>query len=206
MPNILMEYLLLGGGLLIVATIVVLLILHRQNAKKKRILSTVVFLVTVPKDMARKEDTPTDPSQNAQDFKELIGPADQFFSSLSSLLNRDFRRHILDEQDYLGFEIISFKNEVAFYISCPHDLASIVERQIQSYYPHCNMTRVRGHNIFNTGGGQVSAAQLVLSKRFIFPIKTYKYLDADPLNNLTNVLIVSVLISFILPVNFLIKI
>jgi hypothetical protein len=165
----------------------VLILLKRNGSKRERILSTMVFLVTVPKEQMRREDEPAS-SQQTQDFKEMIGPADQFFSSLSSLFNREFWCQILDEQDYLGFEIVSFKNEISFYISCPRNLASTVEKQIHSYYPHAHLERVRGHNIFSIGKGKTSASQLTLNRRFIFPIKTYRYLDADPLNNLTNVL------------------
>ncbi|TSC93218.1 MAG: hypothetical protein CEN89_228 [Candidatus Berkelbacteria bacterium Licking1014_7] len=160
--------------------------LQKEAARKKRILSTVTLQITVPKESTRRDDQDT--SNEPKDFREAIAPTDQFFSSLSSLFNRDFRRQILSDQDYLSFEIVSYKNEISFYIACPKDLMSLVEKQVNSYYPYANIERVRGHNIFAIGNGKVSASNIKLVKRFIFPIKTYRYLDSDPLNNLTNAL------------------
>jgi len=157
---------------------------QKAVAKEKRILNTVVFKVLVPRESSRREDTTNE--REPQDFREALGPADQFFASLSSQLNRDFRRKITGDEDYFTFEIVSQKNEINFYIACSKNLMTMLEYQVQSFYPNAQLERIIGHNIFESGQGSVSGAEMTLTRRFIFPIKTYRQLDSDPLNNITN--------------------
>lgn len=161
-----------------------LLLLWRKIRKHKahHVLDQVTFLVTVPKEIPRREEE-TSVGQ-PKDFKEALAPTEQFFSSLSATLKRDLWHKLTGEQDIMGFEMVVEANLVSFYVSCPGHLASLLERQLYSFFPKVSVERVKGHNIFQTKG-MVAAATLEHSKRFIFPIRTFKYLEADPLNNLT---------------------
>lgn len=184
---------------MLIAIIIVLLVLsasyiifrivlghQKEVAKEKRILSTVIFRLSVPRETSRREDSNNE--REPQDFREALGPADQFFASLSSQLNRDFRRKITGDEDYFTFEIVSENNQIDFYIACPKNLMTMLEYQVQSFYPHAQLERVSGHNIFESGQGSVACAEMTLTRRFIFPIKTYRQLDSDPLNNIANTL------------------
>ncbi|PJB52106.1 hypothetical protein CO100_00635, partial [Candidatus Berkelbacteria bacterium CG_4_9_14_3_um_filter_33_5] len=74
-------------------------------------------------------------------------------------------------------------------LTCPTDHSEMIKRQILAYYPYAVIDVVPNHNIFDIQGNEsqfVSCAGLRANKRFIYPIKTYKNLDVDALNGLTN--------------------
>lgn len=177
--------------LLLVAVLIIfglggLWLLSRSFAKKtfNTVQDTRVLLVTVPKDMARKGDDSA--NEQPKDFKEEMAPAEQMFSSLYSVFNESFLNQLTEEQDILSFEIVSQDNVISFYITCHKRLIPLVERQIHSVYSDANVDVVPGHNIFENNGGVFTSAFLSLHKRFIYPIRTFRYLEVDPLNNLTN--------------------
>ncbi len=148
------------------------------------IKSTRTLRVSVPKETTRKDDEMSQGQQ--KDFKEEMAPAEQLFSSLYSVFNESLINQITEEQDILGFEIVSQDNQISFYITCHKKLIPLVERQVHSIYSSANIEIVPMHNIFNVDEGVFSASVLSLHKRFIFPIKTFRYLEVDPLNALTN--------------------
>ncbi|MBI3495005.1 hypothetical protein HY065_00040, partial [Candidatus Berkelbacteria bacterium] len=161
---------------------IILLIIAREFKKHKthHILDQVTFLVTIPREIPRKED---DANANLpKDFKEAMAPAEQFFASLSSTLKRDLWHKLTGEQDIMAFEMAVEQNLVSFYVACPGHLADLLERQLYSFFPKVSVERVKGHNIFATKG-MIAAATLEFTKRFIFPIRTYKMLEADPINS-----------------------
>lgn len=171
--------------LVVIAMVLIAISILSHNSDRQPIFDRAILLITVPKEFGRKEDETV---QQHRDFKELIATADQFFSSLSSLCRHDFWSEMLGHQPTLSFEIVVENDRISFYLVCPKGLVSQIEKQLNSFYPHAQIERVNGHNIFSVEQGVVAAAVLVTSKRYIFPIKTYKQLDAEPLNSITNVL------------------
>jgi hypothetical protein len=157
---------------------------HLNNQAASMVKDTRVLLVTVPKDIARKGDEAA--TDQAKDFKEEMAPAEQMFTSFYSVFDDSFLRQLTEEQDILGFEIVSHDNIISFYITCHKKLIPLVERQIHSTYSDANIEVVPGHNIFENNQGIFSAATVSLRRRFIYPIRTFRYLEIDPLNNLTN--------------------
>ncbi|MFY9484105.1 MAG: ATP-binding protein [Patescibacteria group bacterium] len=155
---------------------------HVRKHKAHHIVDQVTFLVTMPKEIFRQQDDAN--ANQPKDFKEALAPTEQFFASLSSTLKRDLAHKLTGEQDIMCFEMVVEGNLVSFYVSCPGHLASLLERQLYSFFPKVSVERATGHNIFQTKG-MIAAATLEFTKRFIFPIRTFKYLEADPINNLT---------------------
>lgn len=176
--------------LLVLAALAVaalLLGLHQSHEKYERInkLNAVVFLVTLPRQFARKQDEIANPPK---DFKELLAPMDQLIASLASIHDGSIWTLLTGKQRHLVFEIVAEGGQISFYISCPGQLASMIEKQVNSFFPTAQVDKVAGHNIFAVGHGEISVGALTFNKRYIFPIKTYKYLDAEPLNSITNTL------------------
>lgn len=175
-----LSIILAGGGALLLFSYQV------KRSQKEKISNTAALLVVVPKNIPRKDDELV--QNQAKDFKEELSPAEQLFASLHSVFNDSFIKQITEDQDVLGFEIVSEQNLISFYVTCHKRLIPLVERQIHSFYPNAQVEPVHGHNIFNIGKGDFSCATIDTSKRFIYPVKSYKYLEADPLNSITNAL------------------
>ncbi len=139
-----------------------------------------VFMeVQMPKD--NSDDKQNISSGNEEGKKNLIAVAEQLFTSLSETGGEGW----LKPKDYISFEIACTDKKISFYINCPNHLRELVEKQLQAQYPHAHIDIIRGYNPFQKGG-QIAAAELVPSKPYMFPIRTYRTMETDPLNSLTN--------------------
>jgi hypothetical protein len=117
--------------------------------------------------------------------------AEQMFASLHGIV-RDNRRSI----DFLSFEIVSDKNSgVNFYAVIPRYLVKFVEGQIYAQYPNAEIALVEDYidkplGVSADGDGRVyvSTGEVEYARDFIFPIKTFRDFDVDPLSAITSAL------------------
>jgi len=147
----------------------------QKNRRIKRAVGTVLFLVMVPKETLR-------PEEQAKPVQEMIASAEQFVASLYSIYQKG---RFFSGQEHVTFEIVADRGTISFYVAAPFEFKDLVEKQINSYFPSASIEEVEEHNIFREDGAN-AAAQIVISRNYIFPFKTYKTLEADPLNALTN--------------------
>lgn len=144
-----------------------------------------VLLVKVPKEL-RKDDNAQDKSQ--QQIQELIGRMETVFSTLGSLrAQKGFGVWLSGRSDAFSFEIVSAKDKISFYVSCPTSALAFVEEQIHAQYPDAQIDPVSDYNIF-APTGVVLASYLTLRRESFFPIKSYRGLETDSINSLTNTL------------------
>ena len=170
--------------LIIFIVLVLSYIKLRLNIKGRitRSLNMIVLQISVPK----KSDE--DAQNKGEKEKESISVMEQLFSSLSNIREEMFKK-LLYGPFYLTFEIATpiDSNEISFYVSIPKKFRPIIEKQINSFYPDAEIKQIEDYNIFVPQGG--SAASYIVQKRnYVFPIKTYKQLEADPLSSITNAL------------------
>lgn len=175
-----MVTLFLGGVFLLIRLI---LNYFRDKEKIKQSLSLVVLEITVPKEKGKQIEESRDPKELAQLF---VGEGEQFIASLYSLYRKS-KIFDLASQPIVSFEIVAHDDEIIFYVATPKEHRHTVEQLIQSYYPDSLIEEVDGYNIFKPES-KVAACSLVLAKQFYYPIKTYKNLEVDPLNSITNAL------------------
>lgn len=163
-----------------IGVLVLWLLWRRKRALTHRLdaaLDSVTFLVGIPKELPKE-------GQSEPDFKELNSVAEQFFASLASLYNRTpFAR-----QPVLGFEIVALEGSIRFYITCPRSHQGFLEKQLHAHYPASQVELVPSPNIFTQEHGEVAAATLKLTRHYIWPLKTYRKLESETLNPLTNAL------------------
>lgn len=143
-----------------------------------RTLDWVFLEVQMPKDNMDEKDKP----KSEEEKKHLISIAEQLFTTLSE---SGHGKGWLLGRDYYSFEIACTHKKISFYINCPKHLQELVEKQLLAQYPHAFVEEVKGYNPF-IKGGQVEAHELVLSKKYFYPFRTYKNMESDPLNSLTN--------------------
>ncbi|HUD20658.1 MAG TPA: hypothetical protein VMQ44_01155, partial [Candidatus Saccharimonadales bacterium] len=92
----------------------------------------VCMLVSVPRDSQAK---PSEAKEPAKDFKALIAPMEQFYSSLTTIIHqRTFFDWLFSTPAKVSLEITSVGGAIQFAIVCPKRISTIVERQIHSFF------------------------------------------------------------------------
>lgn len=154
---------------------------YKKERKMQQAANWVMLLVSVPKEQAYTRE-----EQQPQDWREVLSVAEQMFASFASLYSNETVDKILGQQ-HLTFEIVAKNNEILFFVGCPRSSQSLIEKTIYAFYPACIIEESKDFRIFDTPL-EIRSAMLKLVKSYVLPIKTYKTLEADPLNNLTNAL------------------
>ena len=150
----------------------------RAHAHQKEHFSNGGLKIILPKQKPDQDDR--------RDTKELIGVMESVFSSLQHFYNHNKVAAFWRGQPTFSFEIAAQVGEIYFYVVGPKEYLDQIERQVHSHYPSAHIEESKEYDIFLEKGGESSLAALQLLKSHIFPIKSYKYLDNDPLNALTN--------------------
>lgn len=170
-------------GFYIVLRIIRLVLLRHSrigHAFKQKVL-----LVRVPKEL-KKEDANQEKSQ--QQIQELIGAMETIFATLGSLkAEHGIGTWFLGRHDVFAFEMVAHKDKVSFYVSIPAKYQAFTEEQIHAQYPHAEIEETSDYNIFSPNG-VIAASYLTLKRQNYFPIKTYRKLESDAMNSLTNAL------------------
>lgn len=144
-----------------------------------------ILLVSVPKDsVANKQDEGG--VSSAEQIQQQIGWAESWWSSLGNLKSPGFfKTWLYGRQDQISLEIVAKDNLIFFYVVTPAFLEQYMEQQLQAQYPHAQIELVNDYNVFQPEGF-VKSAYLKLSRPNILPIKTYRKMEGDPLNAVTN--------------------
>lgn len=161
--------------------------LIHHAADHHRSMNLVFLKVQVPKKES-KDDREQEQAafSSGKDFKEVVGVASHLFEALHSIYTKGFK-YYWTGQDFFSLEYAVLDNQIHFYVLCPSELKSLMEKQITSFYPDCYVDQVADYNIFKPGY-KTAACTLHLNKEYFYPIKTFQHLNSDPINNITNVL------------------
>ncbi|MBI5654702.1 type IV secretion system DNA-binding domain-containing protein [Candidatus Uhrbacteria bacterium] len=184
-PIVLLVLVLAG---LVLGVFLVLYIIHSLFVRRGRAsvaFNLQVLLVRVPKE-TKKEDV--EQSKTAQQIQELISVMETFFASVGATKSeRGFMPWLLGRERIFSCEIVMAKNKISFYIVAPSKYREFVEQQIHAQFPTADVEEVPDYNIFQPNG-IIMGSYLKLKRPSHFPIKTYKKIESDPLNSLTNAL------------------
>lgn len=146
----------------------------------------VYMQITLPRD-----DSPKDKDKETEkDFREKIAIMEQLYRSLYEIreltIPNIIRRFIFNHH-YVSFEIVAQAKVVSLIVVVTKEYQSIVEKQITSYYSDADVQIIKPYNIKQPGTKTVAYYAYEKAK-FWYPIKTFKILENDPLNSMTNVL------------------
>ncbi|MFH1565587.1 MAG: DUF87 domain-containing protein [bacterium] len=171
MERILLLLLVLFTGALVAFVLFTLL-------KKKRFLSSkvefdnITLHIRVPKMQFEKHT----------ELQAAPLAAEQLFSSLHGLLREEE-----GEQEHVSFEISATKDGIGFYCTVPKHIRGFVESQIYAQYPDAQITE--SVDFVNSKTPVYSrSGHFVLSKDLMFPIKTFRDFEVDPLSAITSAL------------------
>lgn len=145
----------------------------------------IILLVTVPKIKPEERGAAEDTLQSIQ---EDIAVAETFFASIGGMkAQKGFQAWLLGREDEISFEIVARGGLIHFYVVVPRYLREYLEEQLHAQYSNAQIEPVEDYNIFSSRG-VILGSYLVFTRPNYYPIKTYKKLEADPLNALTNIL------------------
>lgn len=109
--------------------------------------------------------------------------AEQMFASIHGILGDNSR-----SLDLVSFEIASSGNDgIKFYAVIPKHLAKFIEGQIYAQYPNADIRYVQDYIDKKDTETQlfVTTGEIELEKDYIFPIKTFRNFEVDPLAAIT---------------------
>jgi flagellar basal body-associated protein FliL len=119
-----------------------------------------------------------------KDDKDTVGAGEQIFRVLQGYSGNAFSNFFTGGQSF-SFEIVNKKGKINFWIAGPKNLIRALEKQLVAVYPRCMISEIEDPSI--TKPGSFSYAQEFTTSNIQFlPFKTYKGMDTDPLNIITN--------------------
>ena len=145
----------------------------------------IYMRVTMPREESQKDKE----KQEEKDFKEKISIMEQFFRNLNEIGEINLNNLIyswLFKADLISFELVAQKKVVDFYIVTQKKYQILIEKQVTSYYPNADIITEKAYNI-KPKGNTLKCYYAYQKNPFFYPIKTFKTLENDPLNNLTNI-------------------
>ena len=148
-----------------------------------RSLTMDLEMIKISKIQKKKDDL-TKPDE----WREEIGSMEQFLASLSNIKN-DFSwwRRLLYHAPQIVFEIAnpSTSEEILFYMAVPKKFRESIEKQIHSFFPNASVEKITDYTIFSPKSF-TAVSTLQLKNVYALPLKTYKSLEVDPLNEISN--------------------
>ncbi len=176
------------AAILVLFILLILMIFARPFLKKiitsRNYFDHQVFLIKLPKEKPKDNEQ----SDSTEKIREEISRAETIFSSIGGLkAQRGFTTWLLGRNDHFSFEIVASKGRIAFFVVSPASMSRYLEQQIHAHYPEANIEEVEDYNVFSPDG-EILAANLKTKKSFVFPIKTYRKMDVDPLNSIINII------------------
>jgi len=147
--------------------------------QSKLIEGWTMFKVSMPKETKAEED------DQRKTFQEMLAVIEPFYANLNSLYSEFILRKITG-QDHISLEIIAKGGQILFYVGCPQKFADIILKNLHAQYPSAEIMEDKEYSIFPEKKLHIEIVNLVLKRKFVFPIKSYKNLEEDPLNAITN--------------------
>ncbi len=188
-PIVFLFLMIIIGILLITGVLFMLRAFFRTQLREVKSFERVVLQILVPKEKKSEGQGGQGGSEDRlEQIREEIGLTETIFASLAGMrAQRGFTRWLLGRNDSISFEMIAHKGLITFYIAIPKKAKAYIEQQIHSQYPHAQIDEMTDYNIF-TEKSSIVGAYLNCKQKKVFPFKTYKKADSDPLSVLLNVL------------------
>jgi len=184
-PIAILIYVLLGLFVLGMIGFALFRVLMRKRSGTGTTFDMRVLLVRVPK-LLKPEDSQGDKSQ--QQIMELIGAMETVFATLGGLkAQKGFKAWLNGRSDLFTFEIVAHGDKISFYVCVPSSMQGFMEQQIHAQYPNAQIDEVSDYNLFSPNG-VILGSHLTFRRPSHFPIKTYRKLDSDSMNAITNAL------------------
>ncbi len=130
--------------------------------------------------------------ETKKDFKEKIGQMSMFYKAVHKLAEAGLRDTLLNFifwHSKISLELVYDNWEVTFFIVTYENYVNLISQHITSIYNDAEILRIDKSKYvkLKQPGYRMRAASLWKEHDDVYPIKTFKYLEDDPINNFTNV-------------------
>ncbi len=145
--------------------------------------------VTLPKADSKLDKE----KETKKDFKEKIGIMTMFYKAVHKLAETGLKETVLNflfQHSKISFELVYDQWQVTFFVSTYKNYVWLVSQHITSLYPNAEIVLVdpkKDYVVLKKEKNKLRAASLWKEHDDVFPIKTFKYLGNDPLNNFISV-------------------
>ena len=130
-----------------------------------------------------QNDSWTDQSKSTiTTMKQNIELMNQFLKNSISLL-QDNSKHKWFWQPYISLELIWEWEMIKFVVWSPKEYLWYIEQTLGSFYPGSSIDRIPMPKILDEGK-YASGWEMIYSKDFHLPIKTYEQFEADPMDSI----------------------
>ena len=154
--------------------------------EKKR----VYMQITMPREESQKDKEVA----TEKDFKEKIAIMEQLYRAMHEIRELNVWNQIfvwLFDRDTVSFEMHAKHKDITLFASVHAYYSEILEKQITSYYPSADIQYVKPEGLQPKEAktkNMVKGYYLYLKQLNWYPLKTYKTIENDSLNDFTNVL------------------
>jgi len=172
---------------IVIGAVAIALARLRRRHQAKVAARLKIFTILLPKEAAEKKGE-QDRSKTLAEIQEDIAVMENLFSAIGGLKpESNLHSLIYGRHDIFSFEIVVKNGLIYFYIAIPPEYCDYIIEQLHAQFPLAQVSETADYNIFSPAG-YIKAGYVKFVRQSIFPIKTYKKLESDPLNSLTNVL------------------
>ncbi|PIS32201.1 hypothetical protein COT40_01280 [Candidatus Peregrinibacteria bacterium CG08_land_8_20_14_0_20_41_10] len=152
----------------------------------KRSRHLIFLKITLP-----RGDTKIDKEKETKkDFKEKVAIMEQLYRALYEIKELDLWHSIVNfvwRYQKISFELVLKESELFFYIVTLPYYVGIVEKQVTAFYPDADIETTKPYEFWEKGY-HLKSYYLYFKRPFWYPLRTYKTMEDDPLNDLSNVL------------------
>lgn len=143
----------------------------------------VVYLLQVPKESSEKKGE-MDKERTLEEMREDISISESFFAAVGGLkAEHGLASWFLGRKDAFAFEIVSLHGLISYYVAAPKKYANLLVQQIHAHYPNAHIEETEDYNLFSPQGAIVGG-YLKEKRHHLFPIKTYRKIETDPVESL----------------------
>ena len=173
----------------ITAVLFIIRTFWHTRLQDSKAFNLTVLQIQVPKEKKNEgQGNQSNETQRVDQLREEIGITETLFSTVAGLrAQRGLTNWLRGRTDHFSFEIVAHNNLVYFYVAVPKKLQGFIEQQIHAQYPYAQIEAMTDYNIF-TEKSTIIGAYLGAKQKSVFPFKTYKKSESDPLSALLNVL------------------
>jgi hypothetical protein len=156
-----------------------------RQKKVNTSFSVKLLRIKVPK-FSSVSDGDTNREVRLQDIQEKIAIAENLYSTLGGMKAQTGMKSFLAQRDdHFSLEIVLRGGLIYFYIGVLESKINYFKERMHAVYPDAEIEPVDDYNIFTPHGSSI-AAYMKLKEHYIFPIKTYKKMEMDPMDSLIN--------------------
>lgn len=178
------------------ALLIVILISLYLSLKLLRFLFEIYYAKNLRylRVMVPRADSKLDKEKETKkDFKEKIWMMSMFYKAIHKLTEAGLKDTFLNfifKHSKISLELVYNKWEVTFFIVTYKSYVNLVSQHLTSIYTDAEVSEIDNQKDYvniKTKWYNLRAASLWKENDDVYPIKSYKYLEDDALNNFTNV-------------------